>query len=91
MSNLTTIIQSIDQVFTSYIFIPMFFILYCRFFPYKIKGKKTRICYHVCWVLVILFLLRCFCAKFIFTAVNYQRFTDSGFFPLIRAIFYPEV
>ena len=31
------------------------------------------------------------CEKFIFTPVNYPRFTDSGLFPLIRAIFYPGI
>ena len=50
-----------------------------------------RIFYRVCVVLVVLFLLRYFCDKFIFTAVNYPRFTDSGLFPLIQAVFYPEV
>jgi hypothetical protein len=91
MRNLTTIIQFIDQTFTSLIFIPMCFILYCRFFPYKERGRRTRIFYRVCIILVILFLLRYFCDKFIFTAVNYPRFTDSGLFPLIQAVFYPEV
>ena len=38
-----------------------------------------------------LILLRIFCEKFIFTPVNYPRFTDSGLFPLIRAIFYPGI
>ena len=41
--------------------------------------------------LISLFLLRIFCEKFIFTPVNYPRFTDSGLFPLIRAIFYPGI
>lgn len=91
MKNLTAIIQLIDQIFTSFIFMPMFFILYCRFFPYKEKGKSTHILYRVCIILVILFLIRYFCDKFIFTAVNYPRFTDSGLFPLIQAIFYPEI
>lgn len=88
MMNLTNIIQLIDRIFTELIFIPMIFILYCRFFPYKERGKKTRMFYRVCVILVILFLLRYFCDKFIFTAVNYPRFTDSGLFPLIQAIFY---
>lgn len=88
MMNLTNIIQQIDRIFTELIFIPMIFILYCRFFPYKERGKKTRMFYQVCVILVILFLLRYFCDKFIFTAVNYPRFTDSGLFPLIQAIFY---
>ena len=91
MRNLTTIIQFIDQMFTSLIFIPMCFILYCRFFPSKERGRRTCIFYRVCIILVILFLLRYFCDKFIFTAVNYPRFTDSGLFPLIQAVFYPEV
>ena len=91
MKNLTTIIQSIDQIFTSFIFLPMCFILYCRFFLSRERSKRTRIFYRVCIILVILFLLRYFCDKFIFTAVNYPRFTDSGLFPLIQAVFYPEV
>ena len=91
MRNLTAIIQLIDQIFTSFIFIPMLFILYCRFFPSKEKGKRAYIFYRVCIILVILFLLRYFCDKFIFTAVNYPRFTDNGLFPLIQAIFYPEI
>ena len=90
MRNLTAIIQLIDQIFTSFIFIPMFFILYCRFFPAREKGKRVHILYRVCIRLVILFLLRYFCDKFIFTAVNYTRFTDSGLFPLIQAVFYQE-
>ncbi len=91
MRNLTTIIQSIDQIFASFIFLPMCFILYCRFFPSRERNKRTCIFYRVCIILVILFLLRYFCDKFIFTAVNYPRFTDSGLFPLIQAVFYPEV
>ena len=47
--------------------------------------------YLVCKVLVILFLVRIFCAGFIFTPVNYERFTDSGLFPLIKAIFYSDL
>ena len=91
MKNLTTIIQFIDQTFTILIFIPMCFILYCRFFPSKERSKRMRIFYRVCVVLVVLFLLRYFCDKFIFTLINYPRFTDSGLFPLIQAVFYPEV
>lgn len=90
MRNLTAVIQWIDQIFTSFIFIPILFTLYCRFFPAKEKEKRTHILYHVCIILVILFLLRYFCDKFIFTAGNYTRFTDSGMFPLIQAVFYPE-
>ena len=67
MKNLTTIIQFIDRTFTSLIFIPMCFILYCRFFPSKERSKGTRIFYRVCVVLVVLFLLRYFCDKFILT------------------------
>ncbi len=91
MKNLTTIIQFIDQTFTGLIFIPMCFILYCRFFPSKERSKRMRIFYRVCVVLVVLFLLRYFCDKFIFTLINYPRFTDSGLFLLIQAVFYPEV
>lgn len=90
MRNLTSIIQLIDQTFTSFIFLPMCLILYGRFFPSKERSRCMRICYRVCVVLVILFLIRYFCDKFIFSAVNYPRFTDSGLFPLIQAVFYPE-
>ena len=53
--------------------------------------RRRRNTYLLCLVLISLFLLRIFCEKFIFTPVNYPRFTDSGLFPLIRAIFYPGI
>ena len=54
------------------------------------KQMCIRDRYLVCKVLVILFLVRIFCAGFIFTPVNYERFTNSGLFPLIKAIFYSD-
>ena len=88
MFNLTTTIQLIDKVFTNFIFIPMLFVLYLKFRPKKPWTRKVKNAYRLCLVLIILYLMRIFCAKFIFTPVNYPRFTDSGLFPLIRAIFY---
>lgn len=88
MQNLTTIIHTIDHAFTSLVFLPMLFLLYCRISSLHRRARRAHTLYRICMVLVILFLLRYFCAKFIFTTVNYPRFTESGLFPLIRAIFY---
>ena len=85
MLNVISIIQCIDQVFTNLIFIPMIFVLYVKFRPKKPWTRRRRNTYLLCLVLISLFLLRIFCEKFIFTPVNYPRFTDSGLFPLIRA------
>lgn len=79
------------SVFTNLIFIPMIFVLYVKFRPKKPWTRRRRNTYLLCLVLISLFLLRIFCEKFIFTPVNYPRFTDSGLFPLIRAIFYPGI
>lgn len=89
MLNIVSVIQLIDQVFTNLIFIPMIFVLYVKFRTNRSWTKQLRNCYRLCLVLIILFLLRIFCAKFIFTPVNYPYFADSGMFPLIQAIFYP--
>ena len=91
MLNVISIIQYIDQVFTNLIFITMIFVLYVKFRPKKPWTRRSRNTYLLCLVLIGLFLLRIFCEKFIFTPVNYPRFTDSGLFPLIRAIFYPGI
>ena len=69
----------------------MVYILYRKFRPTKPWTPRSLRLYLVCKVLVILFLVRIFCAGFIFTPVNYRRFTDSGLFPLIKAIFYPDL
>lgn len=90
MINLAAIIYAIDCVFTSIIFVPMIFILYTKFTPAKKRGPKFKNLYRLALVLVGIFLIRCFCDQFIFTNVNYQRFTDSGLFPLIKVLFYPE-
>ena len=86
---LTLIIQTIDKGFTTLIFIPMVYILYCRFTSLHKKKRQGLTIYRICLILVVLFLLRYFCGKFIFTTVNSQRITDSGLFPLIKTIFYP--
>ena len=83
--------RNFNQVFTNLIFIPMIFVLYVKFRPKKPWTRRRRNTYLLCLVLISLFLLRIFCEKFIFTPVNYPRFTDSGLFPLIRAIFYPGI
>ena len=81
----------LDKAFTTLIFLPMVYILYRKFRPTKPWTPRSLRLYLVCKVLVILFLVRIFCAGFIFTPVNYRRFTDSGLFPLIKAIFYPDL
>lgn len=91
MSYLITAIVWIDRAFTTLIFLPMVYILYRKFRPTKPWTPRSLRLYLVCKVLVILFLVRIFCAGFIFTPVNYRRFTDSGLFPLIKAIFYPDL
>lgn len=90
MLDSTAIIHTIDCVFTNLIVVPMIFILYAKFTPAKKRGKTFQNLYRLSLVLVAIFLIRCFCAQFIFTKVNYQRFTDSGLFPLIKALFYPD-
>ncbi len=81
----------IDKAFTTLIFLPMLYILWQKFCFSKPWSPAKKRLYLICKVLVILFVLRCFCAGFIFTQVNYTRFTDSRLFPLIKAIFYPDV
>ena len=84
------IILIIDWILKNFIFLPMAFILACNFFPRRLKPRKHRLIYRFCIALVILFMTRYFLDKFIFTGINYSRFSDSILFPLIKAIFYPE-
>lgn len=86
-----TIISWIDNVFTTLIFLPMLYILYRKVRPILSWTPRAMRVYLFCKVLVILFLIRIFCAGFIFTSVNYERFTDSWLFPLIKAIFYSDM
>ena len=88
--NLILILQGMDMIFTRLIFLPALIILYFKFRPRRPWTIRTRRLYYLCLFLVGLYLLRLFCAGFIFTPVNYPRFTDSGLFPLIKALFYPE-
>lgn len=88
MLNAAIILQYIDQLFTQLIFLPAVFLLYCSFTKYHKKTPKRRLCYRICLILILIFLLRCFCVQFIFTEVNYQHFADNGLFPLIDAVFY---
>lgn len=88
MLNFTAMIQGIDTIFTNFIFIPALLILYLKFRPRMPWSKRTRNLYRLCIALISVYVIRIFCAGFIFTPVNYPRFADSGFFPLIKALFY---
>ncbi len=88
MLNFTAMIQGIDTIFTNFIFIPALLILYLKFRPRKPWSRRTRNLYRLCIALISVYVIRIFCAGFIFTPVNYSRFVDSGFFPLIKALFY---
>ena len=88
MLNFTAMIQGIDTIFTNLIFIPALLILYLTFCPRRPWSKRTRNLYLPCIALISVYIIRIFCAGFIFTPVNYPRFADSGFFPLIKALFY---
>ena len=88
MLNFTAMIQGIDTIFTNFIFIPALLILYLKFRPRKPWNKRTRNLYRLCIALISVYVIRIFCAGFIFSPVNYSRFADSGFFPLIKALFY---
>lgn len=82
------IIQQIDLIFQKAIIIPMIFVLLYHFRVFKKDRPRIRFLHKLCVVLIAVFLIRCFLAQFIFTPVNYHRFVDGGYFPLIRAIFY---
>ncbi len=88
MINLIPYIQLADSIFTRFIFIPMVYILYRKFIAEGTSDRQKQGLYRCCKALVILYLIRIFCAGFIFTPVNYDRFTDSIWFPVIQAIFY---
>lgn len=90
MLNLTAVLQTIDQIFTTFIFLPMIFILYCRFSGFHKRTPKIRNLYRLCIILTGLFLLRYFCDKFIYTEVNYEKLAGDSLPPVIRAIFYPD-
>lgn len=90
MMNPTVIIQTIDHVFTTLIFIPVIFILYCRFTSFHKRNSKATNIYRLCMVLVALFLLRYFCDKFIYTETNWDKLAGSNMSPLIKSIFYPN-
>ena len=81
MLNFTAMIQGIDTIFTNLIFIPALLILYLKFRPRKPWSRRTRNLYRLCIALISVYVIRIFCAGFIFTPVNYSRFADSGFFP----------
>lgn len=85
---MTTMIQWLDAGFQNLIFIPMLFLLLCSFGVLKKEKGRNRLLHKICFVLVAIFLIRCFLAHFIFTPVNYHRFVDQGYFPLVRALFY---
>lgn len=84
------IIQQIDLFFRTAIVIPLLFILLYHFHVFKNNRRIIRILHKICYILILIFLVRCFLAQFIFTPVNYNRFADKDYFPLIKAIFYSE-
>lgn len=84
------IVKQIDQTFQTLIFLPVLFLLLYHFRVFKKERPRIRSIHKLCLVLILIFLVRCFLAQFIFTPVNYNRFTDEGYFPLIKALFYSE-
>ena len=88
MLNFTAMIQGIDTIFTNLIFIPALLILYLKFRPEKALEQTHQKSVSAMMALISVYVIRIFCAGFIFTPVNYSRFADSGFFPLIKALFY---
>lgn len=87
---MATIIHQIDLFYREAIVIPMVFVLLYHFHVLKKERPLIRRLHKLCVVLIIIFLIRCFLGQFIFTPVNYDRFTDKGYFPLVEAIFYSE-
>lgn len=87
---MTVIIQQIDLLFREAIVIPMIFVLLLHFHVIKKDRPIIRRLHKLCVILIVIFLIRCFLGHFIFTPVNYERFTDKGYFPLVKAIFYSE-
>lgn len=85
---LTPIIQWLDAGFQKLIFIPAIFLILYSFGVLKKGTARIHLLHKLCAVLVAAFLIRCFLAQFIFTPVNYHRFVDQGYFPLVRALFY---
>ena len=84
------IIQQIDLFFRTAIVIPLLFLLLYHFHVFKKDRRIIRVLHKICCVLILIFLVRCFLAQFIFTPVNYTRFVDKDYFPLIKTIFYSE-
>lgn len=84
------IIQQSDQIYLTVIAVPLVFVLLCHFRVFKKERPRIHQIYKLCVVLILIFLIRCFLAQFIFTPVNYPRFVDSRYFPLIEALFYSK-
>lgn len=89
MLNATMILQSMDKLFTSFIFIPMVYILYYKF-SHRKKGARLQNLYKISLVLVMIFIFRLFLDQFVCTEVNYDRIMSGPFAPLLKAIFYPN-
>lgn len=87
---MTAIIQQIDLLFREMIVIPMIFVLLYHFHILKKERPIIRRLHKLCVLFIVIFLIRCFLGQFVFTPVNYHRFTDKGYFPLVEAIFYSE-
>ena len=80
------IVKQIDQIFQTLIFLPVFFLLLYHFRVFKKERPRIRSIHKLCVVLILIFLVRCFLAQFIFTPVNDTRFPDEGDLPLIKAL-----
>ncbi|BDF35853.1 hypothetical protein CE91St62_39150 [Lachnospiraceae bacterium] len=85
---LTTIIQTIVHVFELVIGIPMLFLLLTALGVFKKENQKVQRLAISCKILVAIFLCYCFMKHFVFTPVNYPRFSDKWYLPLIRSLFY---
>ena len=67
------------NIFELLFFIPALLILYLKFRPRKPWNKRTRNLYRLCIALISVYVIRIFCAGFIFTPVNYSRFCRQRF------------
>lgn len=85
---ITAIIQGIDFIFQKIIFLPALYLLLTAFGLIKQDTIRKQRMKKLCVFFVVLFIIRCFLEQFIFTPVNYHRFVDAGYFPLVRALFY---
>ena len=79
MLNFTAMIQESIQLFTNFIFIPALLILYLKFRPRKPWNKRTRNLYRLCIALISVYVIRIFCAGFIFYTSKLLTFCRQRF------------